>query len=56
MKIEKLFPNTQFEHWLNERVARHLEARAAAFQPAHRQSMSDLSQVEAYPTKESLRA
>ncbi|WP_316175579.1 MULTISPECIES: hypothetical protein [unclassified Bradyrhizobium] len=58
MKIAKLFPNSQFEHWLNEQVARHLEAQAATFRPAHRQEIPDLipdlSQVEAYPAKEDM--
>lgn len=54
MKIAKLFPNSQFEHWLNEQVARHLEAQAATFRPAHRQEIPDLSRVEAYPAKEDM--
>ena len=54
MKFERFFPNAQFEHWLNEQVARHLEAQAAAFRPANRREMPQLIHVEADPAKQDI--
>jgi len=34
MTIEFLYLTTQMQHWLNLRVARHLEAQAAKLKPA----------------------
>jgi hypothetical protein len=54
MKIEKLFPNSQFEHWLNVQVARHLQAQAATFRPAEHRETGELIHVEAYPAKQDM--
>ncbi|CCE07771.1 conserved hypothetical protein [Bradyrhizobium sp. STM 3843] len=54
MRFERFFPNAQFEHWLNEQVARHLEAQAATFRPADRKDMGQLIHVEAAPAKEGM--
>src|SRR5258708_35780890 len=34
MSIELLYLTTQMQHWINLRVARHLEAQAAKLKPA----------------------
>ena len=52
MKIEKLFPGSQFERWLNVQVARHLEAQAATFRPEGRPEMPELIHANAYSANE----
>ena len=52
MKLERFFPNSQFEHWLNAQVARHLQAQAATFRPADHRQAGEFMPVEACPAKE----
>jgi hypothetical protein len=54
MKIEKLFPRSQFESWLNVQVARHLEARAARLGGASHNELPELIQANAYSAKEDM--
>ena len=54
MKIQKLFLNSQFEHWLNTQVARHLEAQAATFRPSGRTEVPKLVHAETYSAQEDM--
>jgi hypothetical protein len=54
MTIEKLFPRSQFESWLNLQIARHLEARAARLGGASHTEAPELIQGKAYSTKEDM--
>jgi hypothetical protein len=54
MKIEKLFPRSQFESWLNVQVARHLEARAARMGGASHAEAPELIHAKAYSAKEDM--
>ena len=52
MKIEKLFPRSQFESWLNLQVARHLESRAARLGGASHAEAPELIHGNAYSAQE----
>jgi len=54
MKIEKLFPRSQFESWLNVQVARHLESRAARLGGASHAETPGLIHGNAYSAKEDM--
>ncbi len=49
MKIEKRLLHSQFQDWLNLRVARHLEAQAAKFRAVPAPDRGEAIQIKAHP-------
>jgi len=50
MKIEKRLLHTQFQDWLNQQVARHLETQAAKFNAPVAADMAETIQTKAGST------
>ena len=50
MKIEKRLLHTQFQDWLNQQVARHLETQAAKFNAPVAADMAETIQIKAGST------
>ncbi|MGJ4887166.1 hypothetical protein [Bradyrhizobium sp. HKCCYLR20261] len=50
MKIEKRLLHSQFQDWLNLRVARHLEAQAAKFRAVPAADRGEAIQIKAHPS------
>ena len=49
MKIEKRLLHTQFQDWLNQQIARHLEAQAARLGADPATSTAKPIQIKAHP-------
>ncbi len=47
MKIEKRLLHTQFQDWLNQQVARHLETQAAKFHAPSPADTAETIQIKA---------
>ncbi|MGJ5177166.1 hypothetical protein ACQR16_00970 [Bradyrhizobium oligotrophicum] len=50
MKIEKRLLHSQFQDWLNVRVARHLETQAAKFAAVSSAERAEPIQIKAHPS------